>query len=199
MAYEGTNPDRSNYYHSEKVLGTLYRRIPASESPVFTDRRSGRSCKLSDAMLDLRYDLLKAFHKTYTYKEKMCLEEEMRSILALYSEQLLAIAKIHSFSRRADDHISEAELVTGMIQATWGHHRSSSEAVTSMNLQVRPIYTCFNISNIMHLIRPTSWLNRFTENWSMNHPLQKEKKAPTSKLLDALGKRGFVLILTRIS
>jgi RNA-dependent RNA polymerase len=73
------------------------------------------------------------------------LEQEMAYILHQYTEQLSVIANTHTLSRNPNHHLTEAELVTGTIEAIWDNHRGRQEAAAAMNLQVSQIEVCMFI------------------------------------------------------
>jgi RNA-dependent RNA polymerase len=76
------------------------------------------------------------------------LMEEMTYLLNAYCEQLLIIGQAHTMSKNKNIHVSEAELVSGTIMATWSDHHRRRNAVSTMNLQVSmissPHYGFFN-------------------------------------------------------
>jgi len=132
---EGSSPDPGKYYASQKVLGMLYRDVPMENrnqpeegrvtSPTDGHKidRALRSIRMQDLGL---HDLQEPSHDLF---------EEMVYILHHYKEQLSVIAKTHTLSRNPNYRLTEAELVTGTIDAMWVNHRGRQEASLAMNFQ----------------------------------------------------------------
>ena len=61
---------------------------------------------------------------TVCYKPTLILNcrPTMKHLLEAYSDQLFAIAQAYSLSKHVDSHLSEEELVSGMIMAHWADH-----------------------------------------------------------------------------
>lgn len=64
------------------------------------------------------------------------LMEEITYLLNAYCEQLLIVGQAHTMSKNKNIHVSEAELVSGTIMATWSDHQRRRNTVSAMNLQV---------------------------------------------------------------
>ncbi|TDL18602.1 RdRP-domain-containing protein [Rickenella mellea] len=141
LSGEGTDPTTSNaYYPSKRILGILFRRVPFVEAPLApmnSDLTDGQKIEYS-----LQYEVLRglSFDEDSFFPSETLLEE-MGHLLEAYSEQLFTIAKTHTISKRADDHLTEAELVSGTIQAKWADHKKRDNAVTAMNLQTQELTT----------------------------------------------------------
>lgn len=130
-----TKQGRASYYPSEKALGHLFRNVPMAEYEPATSNNSPTAWGTMDSALRLLD--LPSFGLPPPDTPSENLLQEMRYILHEYSYQLLDIAETHALSKSIDDRLSEAELVSGTIQARWVDHRKRWEAVTAMNLQVR--------------------------------------------------------------
>ncbi|KAJ7785716.1 RdRP-domain-containing protein [Mycena metata] len=137
LSGEGVNPGESDlYYPSVKILGQLYRSVPIDDyrpdpSDMEDQRTDGTEIRNALASLGLRRLGLPSVD---TPPDEDLLDE-MRNILDQYSEQLLIIAKTHTILKRANAHLSEAELVSGTIQERYYDHRKRREAESAMNLQ----------------------------------------------------------------
>ena len=126
--------DNNRYYPSEKLLGVLFRSVPAANRPelrydVFNTPSDG-NC-IFNALMEID---LSELGLPPLLPPQDDLREEMEQLLDAYSEHLESIAQIHSFSKSRG--VSEAELISGTIIAKWPDHRKRREAVIAMNLQV---------------------------------------------------------------
>ncbi|KAJ7806145.1 RdRP-domain-containing protein [Mycena olivaceomarginata] len=138
LSGEGVNPAASmvdTYYPSPKILGQLYRSVPDEDyypdpSELDEQRTDGAKIRIALASVGPRRLGLPSLD----FPEEDLLEE-MRNILDEYSDQLMTIAKTHTISKRANAHLSEAELVSGTIQERYSDHRKRREAVSAMNLE----------------------------------------------------------------
>ncbi|KAF7367387.1 RdRP-domain-containing protein [Mycena sanguinolenta] len=139
LSGEGVNPASlmaDVYYPSVKVLGTLYRSVPDEDyhpDPAELEQQPTDGDKIQAALASVGLRSLGL--PTLDVLPDEDLMEEMRNILDEYSDQLLIIAKTHTISKRANAHLSEAELVSGTIQERYSDHRKRREAVSAMNLQ----------------------------------------------------------------
>ncbi|KAJ7102468.1 RdRP-domain-containing protein, partial [Mycena belliarum] len=138
LSGEGVNPVEAmgdRFYTSVKILGKLYRSVPIEDyypdpSELENQLTGGDKIQTTLASLGLRRLGL----PTVTDMPDEDLLEEMRHILDEYTDQLMVIAKTHTISKRANAHLSEAELISGTIQERYDH-RKRREAVAAMNLQ----------------------------------------------------------------
>lgn len=129
-----SSPD-SSFYPSKKILGQLYRRVPLRDdepnylNPSFGPVITGALRRLKTGRLglpsifDLDQELL----------------QEMDDLMELYVTELQLIAKAHTLSKHPNQQLSEAELVSGTIQAQWADHHKRRDTVTSMNLQTQQL------------------------------------------------------------
>jgi hypothetical protein len=129
-----TSSPNSSFYPSKKILGRLYRRVPLRDEeqdyvdpsfgPVITDalaRLARKTARLGlPSISELDADLL----------------QEMDDLMELYGTELQFIAKAHTMSKHPNQRLTEAELVSGTIQAKWADHHKRRDTVASMNLQV---------------------------------------------------------------
>jgi hypothetical protein len=138
LSGEGVNPAASMvdvYYPSPKILGQLYRSVPDEDyypDPSELDEQRTDGAKIRRALVSVGLRSLGLPSLDFPQEELL---EDMRNILDEYSEQLMAIAKTHTISKRVNAYLSEAELVSGTIQERYDH-RKRREAVSAMNLQV---------------------------------------------------------------
>ncbi|KAJ8503648.1 hypothetical protein ONZ45_g10666 [Pleurotus djamor] len=140
LSGEGVNPTHNpRFYPSAKLLGELYRNIPDQEFHPVPGRKHITDGKtIMDALKRLDLDSIALPSLEHPTDE---LTEEMGDILEDYSTQLAHLAKVHSASRRASDHLSEAELVSGTIQSKWIDSHKRREAVRTMNMQTHELVT----------------------------------------------------------
>lgn len=135
---ESVNPTaESGFYPSKRVLGILYRNVPIEEYRAFPKGEEflpTDGLKIEAALQSLRLEALGLPVLHHDIDED--LREEMDHILDAYTDQLFTIAKTHTISKRPNDYLSEAELISGTIQAKWVDHRKRREAIHAMNLQV---------------------------------------------------------------
>ncbi|KIY66410.1 RdRP-domain-containing protein [Cylindrobasidium torrendii FP15055 ss-10] len=130
---DATDPD-SSYYRSTKVLGVLFRRVPLREEdpgnnfPYFG--------LIQEALEDLDTESL-GLPDIDDVEESLF--HEMGELLELYKTEFRQIAKEHTLSKHPNDMISEAEILSGTIQAKWADHRKRRDAVTAMNLQTQQL------------------------------------------------------------
>ncbi|KAJ7239036.1 hypothetical protein B0H12DRAFT_86162 [Mycena haematopus] len=140
LSGEGVNPAVSMvdvYYPSVKVLGQLYRSVPDEDyhpDPTELEQQRTDGAKIRAALGSVGLRSLGLPPLDFPPDENLL--EDMQNILDEYSDQLLVIAKTHTISKRANAHLSEAELVSGTIQERYSDHRKRREAVSAMNLQV---------------------------------------------------------------
>ena len=129
----GMNPKK--YYLSKKILGRLFRNVPQDNRRPPEDSREFSPIdghKVSQALRSIR---LQDLGLPPLQDSSDNLRDEMKFILYQYKEQLLVIARTHTLSRGQNYHLTEAELVTGTIEATWGDHRRRQAAASAMNFQ----------------------------------------------------------------
>jgi RNA-dependent RNA polymerase len=137
--------DNNLYYPSEKLLGVLFRNVPAAKRPEMrydvSNTPSDGNCIYNALMgIDLSELSLPPLQPPQDD-----LREEMLQLLDAYSEHLVSIAQVHSISKlRSRIGVSEAELISGTIMAKWSDHRKRREAVISMNSQVSIITFIYN-------------------------------------------------------
>ncbi|KAK7064732.1 RdRP-domain-containing protein [Favolaschia claudopus] len=138
LSGEGVNPSTlmaDVYYPSRKILGMLYRSVPDEDyHPDQAELRQQQTggAEIEDALASLSLRRLGLASLSDPIGEDLL--EEMREILDAYTDQLMIIAKTHTISKRANAHLSEAELVSGTIQERYDP-RKRREAVSAMNLQ----------------------------------------------------------------
>ena len=124
------------YYPSAKLLGILFRSVPAAKHPVLridaSNTLSDGNCILKALM---RIDLPTLGLPPLQLPQDHLLKE-MLQFLEGYSEHLASIAQLYSISRSRGARISEAELISGTITGKWSDHRKRREAVIAMNIQV---------------------------------------------------------------
>ncbi|KAI6161987.1 RdRP-domain-containing protein [Pisolithus thermaeus] len=135
LALEGRDLMSDQFYNSEKLLGRLYRRVPINPwTPREWDRQYSPSqgVKIEEA---LRGVGLYALGLPPLQVPPCELYEEMRYLLDEYCDQLSAIGKSHTLSKNKDILVTEAEVVSGTLMATWSDQHRRREAVAAMNLQ----------------------------------------------------------------
>ena len=143
--------DNNLYYPSEKLLGILFRNVPAPkrrELPNDSSNTSSDGGSIFNSLMEI--DLSK-LGLPPLQPPKDGLMEEMVQLLKEYSERLASIAQIFTLSKLRGSRISETELITGTITGKWSDHRKRREVVIAMNLQVSIIIfiygsTLFNFS-----------------------------------------------------
>lgn len=177
LSWEGTNLGRSSaYYPSKKVLGVLFRRVPMPAE--HSQRRYNlfeEHSKILDALRLVPYHTL-GLEFQFPSEELL---DEMEDKLWAYSEQLMVIAQAHTDSKSPNAHLTEAELVSGTIQAKWADHHKRREAVIAMNLQVyNPFIYCTTFGQILKLL-----YNRLvnSRNWSDTSCERRMYRAPRMK------------------
>jgi RNA-dependent RNA polymerase len=125
------------FYRSEKILGTLFRRILVDDySPASYHGELAPSdgAKVREYLCPIVSDRLGS---TFLEHPPEVLVEEMGHFLEAYCDRLLVIAQTHTLSKHPDSKLSEEELVSGTIMANWADHHKRREAVNAINLQVR--------------------------------------------------------------
>ncbi|GLB43035.1 putative rdRP-domain-containing protein [Lyophyllum shimeji] len=131
-----SRPD-SAFYPSKKILGTLYRRVPLrDDDPEYLDPSFGPV--ISDALARLRTDRLGLPSISMSALPDDVLEE-MDDLLEMYTTELQFIAKAHTLAKHPNEQLTEAELVSGTIQAKWSDHHKRRDTVASMNLQTQQL------------------------------------------------------------
>ncbi|KII86358.1 hypothetical protein PLICRDRAFT_114791 [Plicaturopsis crispa FD-325 SS-3] len=140
LSYEGSNVGAgTNYYLSPKLLGRLFRNVPDMEDIVSDEQNQFPSTDGDVVYGALRRIDLEQIGLPSLLDPDDNLLQEMRSLLDEYSEQLFKIARAHTVSKHSGAFLTEAELVSGTIQAKWADHRKRKEAVTAMNLQTHEL------------------------------------------------------------
>ena len=125
------------FYRSGKILGVLFRRVlidddmPAYHHGNLEPSDGAKIWKYLQNVNDFPDLGLSPFKPP-----PEDLREEMEYLLEAYADQLFIIAQTHTLSKHADSFLSEGELVSGTILASWADHSKRSEAVLAMNLQV---------------------------------------------------------------
>jgi hypothetical protein len=136
LSHEIANPTaESSFYPSDRILGVLYRSIPLKKNDAPTDGLQKFGYKMLEALGALE-PTLERLGLPPLYSSEENLLEEMEDTMEEYILQLTVIAQTHTVSRRVNDRLTEAELVSGTIQSKWADHRKRNDAVTAMNLQV---------------------------------------------------------------
>ncbi len=136
LSTELTDPTAgSSFYPSTKILGKLFRRVPLRD-----DTLEGASPSfgplIAEALEDMDEQAQRRLGLPSMWDSYEALEEEMDGLMETYKTDLLTIAQAHTMSKQPNDKLSEAELVSGTIQARWADHHKRRETVASMNLQV---------------------------------------------------------------
>jgi RNA-dependent RNA polymerase len=144
--------DNHLYYPSEKLLGILFRSVPAAKRPELRDDASNTPSDGNCIFNALREIDLAELGLPPLQPPQVDLREEMLQLLEAYSGHLLSFAQIHSVSKSRNARISEAELISGTIMGKWSDHHKRNQAVIAMNLQVSIIIfiyssTLFNFSS----------------------------------------------------
>lgn len=139
LAKEGAGITSGQYYESTKLLGQLFRRVPMKRGiPTAWNGNffpsDGATVEATLSYVDLSHLGLPGL--TDPTEELM---EEMTYLLNAYCEQLLIIGQAHTMSKNKNIHVSEAELVSGTIMATWSDHQRRRNAVSAMNLQTQEL------------------------------------------------------------
>ncbi|KAG2157651.1 RdRP-domain-containing protein [Suillus bovinus] len=137
LAREGANLNVTGgqYYVSPKLLGQLFRRVPMKSGiPLAWNEDSSPSDGVAVLSALLCADLGHLVLPGWTVPSNE-LAEEMTYLLNAYCEQLLIVGQAHTMSKNKHVHVSEAELVSGTIMATWSDHQRRRNAVSAMNLQ----------------------------------------------------------------
>jgi hypothetical protein len=137
LSWESTNLEKSSlYYPSKKVLGVLFRRVPMEKRLEKRYENPTDGDKIYDALNALGlYDL--GLPPLQVPSDDLA--EEMNHKLWAYCDQLLVIAKTHTITKSANVQLTEAELVSGTIQAKWPDPRKRREAETAMSLQTHEL------------------------------------------------------------
>lgn len=151
LSHEGSDGKLvPGFYRSDKVLGTLFRRVPVEEHspPLFHGEMTpSDGSKIRRCLLEIRMDEIGLPALGPSTKDVL---EEMTHLLEAYTDRLHEIAQAHALSKLRGSRLSEEELVSGTIMAKWADHRKRREAVNAMNLQVS---TPLIILGNFHLIR----------------------------------------------
>ena len=129
--------DNNLYYPSEKLLGILFRRVPAIRRPELRKDTSNTTPSDGNCIFNALMEIdLSELGLPPLQPPQGDLREEMVQLLEAYSGHLESIAQIYTISKLRGARISEAELISGTITAKWSDHRKKREAVVAMNLQV---------------------------------------------------------------
>ncbi|KAG1835528.1 RdRP-domain-containing protein [Suillus variegatus] len=139
LAKEGADITGEQYYKSTKLLGQLYRRVPMKRviPPAWNGSSSpsdGATVEAALSYVDLRHLGLPGLPDP---SEELM--EEITYLLNAYCEQLLIVGQAHTMSKNKNIHVSEAELVSGTIMATWSDHQRRRNTVSAMNLQTQEL------------------------------------------------------------
>lgn len=135
----------SLFYPSKKILGQLYRRVPLRvDEPDSLNPSFGPV--ITDALRRLRTDRLGLPSISVSDLDRGVLQE-MDDLMELYVTELQFIAKAHTLSKHPNQQLTEAELVSGTIQAKWADHHKRRDTVASMNLQV-----CFGRHGSLYIL-----------------------------------------------
>jgi RNA-dependent RNA polymerase len=125
----------SRYYPSIKILGKLYRNIPDEE--LFYENFTTQTIeyeRISSVLFQLKVqDLDMDFLLQEPGEDLMT---EMVYVLEEFCDRLFAIAHRQTISRRLDEYLTEAEILTGTIQEGYLDHRKRKDAVAEMNIEV---------------------------------------------------------------
>ena len=124
--------DHKLYYPSKKLLGLLFRSVPAAKSPELRNDTPSGNC-ISNALMKIDLSMLGLPPLEPPQDDLL---KEMQQLLEGYSEHLASIAQLYSISRSQGARISEAELISGTITGKWPDPRKRREAVIAMNIQV---------------------------------------------------------------
>jgi len=127
--------DRSSdrFYRSEKMLGTLFRRVLIDDYP---------SAPYAPSDGDIIQNYLASNMPVGLSPLEPAPEDlkaEMKFFLEAYTDRLLIIAQTHTLSKHPDSRLSEEELVSGTIMAKWADRHKRREAVNAMNLQTQQL------------------------------------------------------------
>jgi RNA-dependent RNA polymerase len=143
LANEAGDLTGQKYYDSPKLLGQLFRRVPVrrwmpqqwngSRSPSDGDTVKGALSRVV-SLYNLGLPGLPDPNEELT--------EEMSYLLDAYCERLLAIGQAHTIIKNKNNYVSEAELVSGTIMASWSDHGRRREEVAAMNLEVSIALIC---------------------------------------------------------
>ncbi|EPQ61109.1 RdRP-domain-containing protein [Gloeophyllum trabeum ATCC 11539] len=126
LAHEGTDPSTSRrFYPSKKTLGKLFRNVPMDIRPPDEDYAEPTHGSMIRAALPA------------ITSPPAELRREMQDLMEAYIDQLFTIANSSSLSPR--NGLSEGELVSGTIQATWNDHQKRRDAVAVMNFQTHEL------------------------------------------------------------
>ena len=115
--------DNNLYYRSDKLLGILFRRVPAAKRPEVRSDASNTPSDgntISNALMEID---LSELGLPSLQSPQDDFREEMVQLLEAYSEHLASIARIFTISKSRGARISEAELISGTITEKWSDHR----------------------------------------------------------------------------
>ena len=153
--------DNNLYYPSEKLLGVLFRRVPAAKRPELLNDASNTpshgNC-IFNALMEID---LSELGLPPLQPPQDDLREEMVQLLEAYAEHLASIARMFTISKSRGARISEAELVSGTITAKWSDHRKRREAVIAMNSQVPIIIIYIVLLFNFFFFRPMNFVLQF--------------------------------------
>ncbi|KIO07453.1 hypothetical protein M404DRAFT_998166 [Pisolithus tinctorius Marx 270] len=135
LAHEGRDSMTDQFYHSEKLLGLLYRNVPLNPWTPREWNQADSPSQGDTIEQALRGVGLYGLGLPSLQVPPPELYDEMRYLLDEYCDQLSAIAKSHTLSKNKDILVTEAELVSGTLMATWSDHHRRREAVAAMNRQ----------------------------------------------------------------
>jgi hypothetical protein len=137
MSHEDGNLRIGDFYRSPNLLGRLFRGVSVRRFSSSTDSR----CTPADGK-----KVLHAFRRLNvedmglpilgSIDQPSALFVEMEGLAMEFCDKLKFIAQVHTMSKRADVYLSEAELVSGTIQASWNDDRKRRDSVAAMNTQV---------------------------------------------------------------
>jgi RNA-dependent RNA polymerase len=143
LASEAGDLTGRQYYNSPKLLGQLFRRVPVKR---WTPQQWNGSHSTSDG--DTVKRALSRVVSLYNFGPPGLpdpneeLTEEMSYLLDAYCERLLVIGQTHTVIKNKSNHVSEAELVSGTIMASWSDPGRRREEVAAMNLEVSIVSIC---------------------------------------------------------
>lgn len=145
-----------DYYESKKVLGKLFRQIPADKIDVYHHTHTGIVSHAASRSrpnkgqpfdkLDPSETISKAVRRALKRAQgrpihpDMSLLEEFKALLRTYGEDLMKICKLNTLSRKKDRHLSEAEAFLGVITDATIEKRMKKETINRLEMQTEALF-----------------------------------------------------------
>lgn len=131
---EDNAPRKTDYYESERALGTLYRAVHLLDSPKTVPPPTKHSRQLTDGISQaLRPFIEKALGTAGFVNSERALMS-IAPVFRRYADELKYICITHSLSDSPESRLVEEEVVVGTITAVCSQHRYRNDRTYRMRL-----------------------------------------------------------------